>query len=545
MIEQQNSENLNFSEDRIIEIDLHDVYAKLVKHNRLIFNFVYVCLSIALLYSFITRPVYKSTARILIEGKTPKITKVEDVVLQPDYSDNANYYNSQIEVLKSHAVANLVFDDLGGYQPWGSLRGRGRDSGKLNKDERVNKLLRNIRINPVRMTQIIEISVEDVDPVLAGKIANSWVSAYIVFSSWDQLIQRRSELEADIDQNLKYVKEKHPVIQGLRSEIDAINAKINGEKQRVFNANVKVLDSGQVPKKPVRPKPLQNLIFALFVGALTGVGFVFLLESMDQSIKTQLDIESVLHMPCLTALPVYLPEVGKNIFPYGFISAKDSNSMFAERFRGLRTSIIYSNPDLRKKVLAITSSGPSEGKSTSAINLATAFAQFEGKVVLIDADLRKPTLHKIFNLPCENGLTELLVGENFNFKTCIKKTDINNLDFISCGTIPFNPAELLGSKKLESLINELSKSYERIIFDAPPVLAATDAVILSTKVDANIFVLKAGSMHKLAANRALKLIQSVHSKILGVVLNMVKAEDFRYYPYYNYYQQDQQEEKKA
>jgi len=538
MINQHIHEEHATQEDKILEVDLHEIYAKLVKHHRLILNFIYVCLGVALLYSFIARPVYKSTARVMVEGKAPKITKVDDVVLPPDYVDRTNYYNSQIEVLKSHAVANLVYDDLGGYQPWGNLRGRGRDLKKLTKDERVNLLLKTIRINPVRMTQIIEISAEDVDRQLAAKIVNSWVSAFMVFSSLDQLIQRRSELEADIDQNLKYIKEKHPVIQGLRSEIKAIDEKIKEGKQNAFSANVKLLDSGQVMKIPVRPKLLLNLIFALFIGAFAGIGFIFLIENMDQSIKTQLDIESFLHLPCLTALPIYSLEAGKEPFPYGFISAKDSNSMFAERFRGLRTSIIYSNPDLRKRVLQITSAGPAEGKSTVAVNLATAFAQFEGKVILIDADLRKPTLHSIFNLPCENGLTELLVSESLDFKPFVKKTSIANLDFISCGTIPFNPAELLGSKKLGLLINELLKSYDRIIFDAPPVLAATEAVILSTKVDTTILVLKAGSMHKLAATRALKLIQSVHSKVLGVVLNMVKAEDFRYYPYYNYYQQN-------
>lgn len=538
MIDQNIHENQLPHEDRFIEIDLHELYAKLIKHHKLILNFIYVCVGVALLYSFIARPVYKSTARIMVEGKAPKITKVDDVVLNPDYVDRTNYYNSQIEVLKSHAVGNLVFADLGGYQPWGSLRGRGKDSGKLTKDERVNKLLKTIRINPVRMTQIIEISAEDVDRELAAKIANSWVNSYIVFSSLDQLIQRRSELEADIDQNLKYVKEKHPIIQGLRSEISAIDTKISGEKQKSFNANVKVLDSGQVSRKPVRPKPLLNLIFAFFIGAFGGIGFVFLLENMDQSIKHQLDVESFLHMPCLTALPVYLPEAGKEIFPFGLISAKDINSMFAERLRGLRTSIIYSNPDLSKKVLQITSAGPAEGKSTTAVNLATVFAHSEGKIILIDADLRKPTLHSIFNLPCEKGLTELLAEEKFDFKTCIKKTNIANLDFISCGTIPLNPAELLGSKKLELLISELSKTYDRIIFDAPPVLAATDAVILSTKVDATILVFKAGFTHKLAATRSARLIHSVHSKVLGVVLNMVKAEDHKYYPYYNYYSRD-------
>ena len=131
-----------------------------------------------------------------------------------------------------------------------------------------------------------------------------------------------------------------------------------------------------------------------------------------------------------------------------------------------------------------------------------------------------------------------MVGANLDFKAYLKNTGIKNLDFISCGTIPLNPAELLGSKKLELLLSELAKNYDRIILDAPPVLAATDAVVLSTKVDTTLLVLKAGSTHKQAAMRAIKLIHSVHSKVLGVVLNMVKAEDAKYYQYYNYYSQN-------
>jgi capsular exopolysaccharide synthesis family protein len=532
-----NKEDHTTKKDHIVEIDFHDLYLVISKHRRLLLNIIYVCLGIALLYSFIARPVYRSTARVMAEGKAPKITKVENTVFT-DYADRDNYFNSQIEVLKSHVVANLVFDELGGYQPWGSLRGRGRDSGKLTKDERINSLLKRIRINPVRMTQVIEISAEDVDRELSAKIVNNWVNAYKVFSSMDQLIQRRSELEADIDQNLKYVKEKHPIIQGLRSEISAINAKIDGEKQNAFSANVKVLDYGQVAKSSVRPKLFSNLILALFIGIFFGLAYVFILKNIDQSIKIQSDIDSFLHMPCLTALPFYSHKEGAESFPCALIVDKDSKSMFAERFRDLRTSIIYSNPDVRKKVILISSVGPTEGKSTVATNLATVFAKFDEKTIIIDADLRKPKLHSVFNLPCEKGLTELLVSQNLDYKTYVKDVGIKNLDFISCGTIPLNPAELLDSKKLELLINELVKHYDRIIFDAPPILAATDAVVLSTKVDTTILVFKAGFTHKQAAVKASKIIHSVHSKVLGVVLNMVRAEDYKYYQYYNYYSQD-------
>ncbi len=527
-------------EDGIIEIDLHEVIAKLRKHHRLILNFIYVCAGVAFLYSLIARPVYKSTARILVENKAPRITKVDDQVFT-DYEDRANYFNSQIEVLKSRSVGQLAYEALGGYQPWGSLRGRGRDSGKLTKDERIGLLLKRIKVSPVRMTQIIEVSAEDVDQKLAAEIVNNWVNAYIVFSSMDQLIQRKSELESEIEQNLKYVKEKHPIIQGLRSEIEAIDAKIKGEKQRGSTPNVKILDAGQVAKYPVRPKLLLNLILALFLGGFSGVAFVFLLENIDQSIKNPSDIENFLHMPCLAAVPPYQPEKdAKESFPCALVSAKDSRSVLAERFRSLRTGIIYSNPDLSKKVLLVTSAGLSEGKTTSAVNLATAFAKFEGRVILVEGDLRKPALHAVFNKPCENGLTELLASEHMDFRKYVKDTGVANLDFISCGAIALNPAELLGSKKLGLLIEDLSKYYDRIIFDAPPVLAATDAVVLSTKVDAVILVCKSGLTHRQAAIRSVKLIHSVHARVLGSVLNMVRLEDSKEYAYYNYYLQNAQ-----
>ncbi|MFH0855466.1 MAG: polysaccharide biosynthesis tyrosine autokinase [Candidatus Omnitrophota bacterium] len=534
--------------EETLEIDLRQIYEKLFKQRRLIGNTILICVILALLYSCINRPVYKSTARIMIEGKPPKIVKVEETVL-PDYTDRANYYNSQIEVLKSHSIANLVFNELGDYQPWGNLRGRPRKAREITRDERVNALLKTVKITPVRMTQIIEISAEDVNPQLAEQIANTWVDAYIVYSSLDQFIQRKAELQSDIEQNLKYLKDKHPIIQGLQSEIDAINAKISGEKQKLFASttsafsfikegqkitNVKILDAGEFPLKPVRPRLFLNLLLAFFLGAGIGIGVVFLLENMDQSIKLQSDIEGFLHLACLTTVPVYAPEEGKNGAP-ALVCSKENNSAFAERFRGLRTNIIYSNPDLSKKVIMVTSCAPGEGKSTTAVDLATVFAQFGEKVILIDADLRKPTLHNVFNVSNAGGITELLAYDNLDIKTHIKKTGISNLDFLPSGIIPPNPAELLGSKKIEGLIQEFLKNYDRIIFDTPPVLAATDSVILSTKVDACILVFKAGATHRQAALRSVKLIRSVHSNVLGVVLNMFKAEEFGYHAYYHYY----------
>ncbi|MCX5680903.1 MAG: CpsD/CapB family tyrosine-protein kinase, partial [Candidatus Omnitrophica bacterium] len=161
-------------------------------------------------------------------------------------------------------------------------------------------------------------------------------------------------------------------------------------------------------------------------------------------------------------------------------------------FRRLRTSIIFSNPDLQKKTLLITSPSPSEGKTTIVVNLATVFAQADEKTIIVDADLRNPKLHNVFNVPRNNGLTEILAYENEDIAKFIHPTQVPNLHLLTCGAVPPNPSELLGSKKIEALIKKLAVIYDRIIFDTPPILAASDAVILSTKVDASIMVAKSG-----------------------------------------------------
>ncbi len=207
-------------------------------------------------------------------------------------------------------------------------------------------------------------------------------------------------------------------------------------------------------------------------------------------------------------------------------------SIVSEQFRTVRTNINFSMPDKDLKTVLFTSSTPGEGKSTSAANVAIVFAQEGKKVLLIDADMRKPTMHYTFHTTNSTGLSNLLTRK-WELKDVVKETEIEGLSLITCGPIPPNPAELLGSKTMDALIEQLSGIYDIVIFDAPPLLSVTDAQILSNKCDGTIFVLNAGSTDKANAVRSKEALLSAKANILGTLLNnFVLEKDHYYYQYY-------------
>lgn len=216
------------------------------------------------------------------------------------------------------------------------------------------------------------------------------------------------------------------------------------------------------------------------------------------------------------------------------ISLVNSKSMGAEAFRTLRTNIQYSSLDEEVKSLVITSSAPYEGKSTVISNLAISMSQAGKKVLLIDCDFRKPTIHKKFGLPNTNGLTNIIIGEN-KIEDCLKGTEVKNLYILTCGAIPPNPSELLGSKAMKKYIEEFKEIFDIVLIDAPPVLAVTDAQLLSVNVDGTILVTSYGKTEKKAVIKSKEMIEAVGGKILGVVLNMVPAKGNEYGKYYGYY----------
>lgn len=216
------------------------------------------------------------------------------------------------------------------------------------------------------------------------------------------------------------------------------------------------------------------------------------------------------------------------------ITVTDPTSVDAEQFNTIRTNIKFSNVDKDYKTLMITSSNMSEGKSTVSANIATAFAKQGLHTLLVDSDLRRPTINATFGIDNPQGLSNYLSERNFDINSIIYKTSVKNLYVMPSGPIPPNPSELIGSKRMAELIKKLSEQLDLVIFDAPPVLSVTDAQIVSTNVDGTILVVRANKTEKNAVKEAVRLIKQVGGHIIGTVLNDVEVKGSGYYGYYGY-----------
>lgn len=312
--------------------------------------------------------------------------------------------------------------------------------------------------------------------------------------------------------------------------------------------NIRIIDRAETPRAPVRPKKRLNILLAMVVGLVTGLGLAFFFEYLDNTIKLPEDIKRHLQVPYLGPVPaIAMNGVGKEPGQpsAALVTVHSPKSTASEAYRGIRTSILFSSPDKAPQIILVSSAGPLEGKSLTSANLAVTMAQSGGNVVLVDCDMRKPTAHKLFKVSREKGLSSLLVGA-CPFEEAVIRTEVPNLDAIPCGPIPPNPSELLGSVRMNKLLELLRKKYSRIIIDSPPLTAVTDAVVLAKQADGVLVVVRAGDTPREIIKNGLAQIRSVNARILGVILNGVDMgrEGYYYYQYYYYYYGEDKEKKR-
>jgi capsular exopolysaccharide synthesis family protein len=277
--------------------------------------------------------------------------------------------------------------------------------------------------------------------------------------------------------------------------------------------------------KPVKPNRKLNIALGVIVGLMVGVGLAFFIEYLDTSVKTIDDIERALQSPVLGVIP-------QNV---GRLMDEGAESPHAEAYRVLRTNLLFSRKDEKLNSVAVVSAGAGEGKSTTIFNLATVFAQSGQRVVIVDSDLRRPSLHKFFRVANNLGLTNYLLKQN-TLEEVIQPSSIPTLDFMASGKLPSSSMGILSSAAMKNLITELKARYDFVFFDSPPIMGVSDASILASEVDMTIQVIQYRRYPQPMNIRAKQLIEKVGGHLMGIVLNNINmAQDESYYYYSGYY----------
>ena len=346
----------------------------------------------------------------------------------------------------------------------------------------------------------------------------------------------------------------------LKHEVDSSQAlsdmlelklKEAGVTAGLSSANISVIERGTVPHTPIVPRTALNLALGIPLGLFFGAAMAFLRESFDDAAHTSDQIEQWTSLPALASLP-YVEDQGfaggKPDGAGGGISVMldAPQSVLAEAYRGLRTSILFSMVDSQPRTILFTSSYPSEGKTTSSVNCAIALAQKGAKVLLVDGDIRRPSVHRRFGIDSDRGLSGLLAARNAKDEAdCLRSplASLPNLQVLTSGPRPPNPGEMLASRRMMDKLNEWREEYDHVVIDSPPIMLVSDPLVLSTQVDAVVLVSRAGLTRKKALQRSVELLRRAHASVLGVVLNAANMSlehyysgPYRYYRHYNYTQ---------
>jgi len=468
-------------------------------------------------------------------------------------------------------------------------------SNSLNMEEVVDRFSEAIVVEPVRSTRLVMIKARSRDPRLAAHIANTLAETYLsqnleykLFTSRQvlekivpkkgktgsspndinlnelvvslpsvvnhPLIQKLKQQYAELEVSYASLSErygpKHPKIISVKSALEEMRENINKETKRIVSAvktelsgnlkssNIRIIDLAEVPKKPIKPNRKLNLILSLSSGLILGCGLAFFFEYWDDTFKTQEDVELYLGLSFLGHIPTIklrhrLRKTETNIVVY--IRPKSAAS---EAFRSIRTGIefLHSAKPKPLKTILISSSGPQEGKTLVAVNLAITMAQGGSRVLLVDTDMRRPAIHRILKLNNYLGLSNYLRNES-ELQRIIQETFIENLKCICCGPLASNPSELLGLIRMKEFMEEVVNRFDKIIFDSPPVLSVTDSLVLSKLTDGVIQVVRFGKYPKDMIQRAKQTLQEMDINIIGVILNDIDVERAGryYYPYYYRY----------
>jgi capsular exopolysaccharide synthesis family protein len=457
---------------------------------------------------------------------------------QSDFYTGQSLAQSYADLVKREPILRAALQTLGLDWDWMALQGM-------------------ITSRVVPGTQLLEIIVLDTDPQRAKYLVDEIVRQLIRQSPAGsnttggedrQFIQQQvDDLKANITKGQAEVRQMDDVIAGassarqiqdarsrqaaLESQIatwQATYAQLMTNLQQGTTNFLSVVESAQVPGTSVSTSLASNVLLAAVIGFVLAGAAAFVLEYLDDTIKTSDDLRTMVNLASLGSVG----SVDGDQHSDRLVTLNQPRSPQAEAYRGIRTNLQYSSIDRPLRSLLITSANPQEGKSLTAINLAIAFAQSGQRVILVDADMRRPCQHKILSLPNKAGLTSMLLDSNEQVSDVLQSVAVENLRVVTSGPLPPNPAEMLGSKRMEHLIESLQREADLVIFDSPPVLAVTDSIVLGTRVDGVLLVVEAGRTRYIQVRRSKEALTKVGAQLLGVVLNQVEVRSENYYSYY-------------
>jgi capsular exopolysaccharide synthesis family protein len=432
-----------------------------------------------------------------------------------------------------------------------------------------NDHISSVSAQPVRETQLLRVTVTGTDPDLITIAANTLVE---VFIQWQAEVQRaryaesKANLATEMEQAQSSIQETEERIQTLQAGGESVDEdeliRLQDQLARYRNsysallssysniglaeansgATVTVVSAAARPTAPFRPQVVRTTLLAVAVGSLLAVGVAFLIEYLDDTVKIPQDLQPM----GLTVLAMVqrVNQDGRNSMPQLY-AVNQPKSLAAEAYRTLRTNLQFSSLDRPLRSLVVTSAVATEGKTTTAANLAVVMAQAGKRVVLVDGDLRRPSTHRLFDLSNEAGLTTALVEDLDALGGFLQATEVENLRVLAAGPVPPNPQELLGSQRMEDLLHKLEEEADVIVLDTPPILVVADASVLSARTDGVLVVVNTGRTRRAAVQQAVDGLRQVGAQLLGCVLNMVstrggRSSHYYYSYYYSHYYADQE-----
>lgn len=561
------------------ELDLSYCINLVFKRFWLLVAMVALGLVAAVLVNLLMRPAYKATALMMINQEDAgKI----DATPYGSFASEEDYYRTQYQLLQSRSLLSKVYTKmkLGQVEEFANPNG-------------LKKLEKSLDVAPITRSRLVNVSATAYDPSLAADIVNTLTDTFVadnvsnrVFMGQDVIAALESTERSSAEQELlnsmpqvvnsdfiKTLKQQaarltaerarllakyttqHPDVISVQNQLDAVDAQINTETRRLVQSikielsgqfsgnNIRVIDPAVTPEKPVRPRKLINLAIGLLGGGLLGLMLVFVLEFLDQSVKSSEDLEEKLGLPFLGVVPY--EKLKKKESEYATL-LKGGNFLLAENVRNVRTMLDFALAGAHNAPLLITSSLQGEGKSHLSSNLLVAMAQTGKKVLLVDGDLRRARVHRVFKLSTEKGLSNIWDADpkKADYAANIQAVkDVPNLFVMTSGQRPPNPAELLNTPKLADFIAWATQHYDQVVVDCPAIMPVSDTLLWGKYIPRAVFVIKYGQTNAKLAQLALDKLQKAGIKVLGAVIGHYRPEGlsygkYGYYKNYSYYNEE-------